>query len=330
MASRRTGNFSTGTGAAQFGFSRTGSLVYVAGLRTEERSLVWVDRKGAVEPLGAPPRAYRRPAISPDGRQIAVNIQGQTEDIWIYDIGRGTLTRLTFEGNNQRHVWMPDGRRIVFASSRLGTRGLFWKLADGTGTEEQITNDKLFQSVSSISPDGKLAILSLNPTEGENDIGTIELQGDRKISVFLKGPFDEGVATLSPDGRWLAYLSDESGRYEVYVRAFPGPEGKWQISTEGGFAPVWGRNGRELFYSSATEKLMVVDISAGPTFQAGTPRVLLEGQFQFRLGGLTPDYDVSPDGQRFLVVQGGDANLTQLNVVLNWFEELKKRVPSGQ
>ena len=318
----------TGTGAAQFGFSRTGSLVYVAGLRTDERTLVWIDRNGTVQPLGAPPRAYVRPALSPDGRQVAVDIQGQTTDIWVYDVERGTLTRLTFEGNNFRPIWMPDGKRIAFPSERGGLQSLFWKPSDGAGAEEQITNDKLFSSVSAISPDGQLAFGTLNPSGGENDIGIFELQGERKITVFLKTPFDEGNPDISPDGRWIAHLSLESGRSEIYVRPFPGPGGKWQISTEGGVAPVWARNGRELFYaSSPTGKLMAVDVTTQPTFQAGTPRVVLDGGFRLTAGAQGANYDISPDGQRFLVIQGSDANLTQLNVVLNWFEELKQRVP---
>ena len=317
-----------GSGVAQFAFSRTGSLVYIGGTQAAERTLAWVDRTGAVEPLGAPARAYVRPALSPDGRRIAVDIVGQTTDIWIYDIARGTLTRLTFEGNQLRPVWMPDGERIVFPSDRGGSRQLFWKLADGTGTAEQLTNDELSSGVSSISPDGMLAFGSLlNPT-GENDIGIIELQGERTITVFLKTPFHETTPAISPDGRWVAYLSDESGRLEVYVRPFPGPGGKWQISTEGGVALVWARNGRELFYaSSLTGPLMAVDISVQPTFQAGIPRVVLEEDFRLVAGAAGANYDVSPDGQRFLTVQGSAANLTQLNIVLNWFEELKERVP---
>jgi Tol biopolymer transport system component len=224
---------------------------------------------------------------------------------------------------------MPDGKRIAYSSQRGDSRSLFWKLADGTGAEEQLTNDKLFAGVNSISPDGKLAFAVLNPT-GENDLGTIELQGERKTTVFLKTPFDEGGPMISPDGRWVAYNSSESRRTETQVRAFPGPEGKWQISTEGGVGPVWARNGRELFYVSRDEKLMVVDITTEPTFKAGTPRVLLEGAFQLRSGNIGANYSTSLDGQRFLVVQGGDANLTQLNVVLNWFEELKRRVPVGR
>ena len=317
--------FPTGSGVAHFGFSRTGSLVYLAGgEQAGERPLVWVDRTGAVESLGAPPRNYVRPTLSPDGRQIALNIAGDPTDVWVYDIARGTLTRLTFEGNNFRPVWTPDGTRIVFPSDRGGSRQLFWKSANGAGTAEQLTNDELSPGVTSISPDGKLALVSLNPT-GTNDIGIVELQGERNITVFLKTPFDEGVPVISPDGRWVAHLSTESGRPEIYVRPFPGPGGKWQISTEGGVAPVWARNGRELFWaSSPTGQLMAVDITTEP---AGTPRVVLEESFRLAAGVQGANYDVSPDGQRFLMVPGGAANLTQLNVVLNWFEELKARVP---
>ena len=168
-------------------------------------------------------------------------------------------------------------------------------------------------------------------TTTQNDIGFLELQGDRKISVFVKTPFDDGSPKISPDGRWVAYLSNESGRMEVYVQPFPGPEGKWQISTGGGVAPVWARNGRELFYGSRPgEQLMVVDITTQPTFRAGTPRVLLEEGFRLTARGQSANYDVTADGQRFLMVQGGDANLTQLNVVLNWFEELLRRVPAAR
>ena len=258
MSSLTAGGIPSGTGVAQFDFSRTGSLVYIAGTQAAESTLVWVDEAGAVEPLSAPPRNYLRPTLSPDGRQIAVNIQGETSDIWIYDIARGTLTRLTFEGNNTGPVWTPDGERIAFPSARGGPRQLFWKPADGAGTVEQLTNDELFGSVQSISPDGKLAFGTVNPT-GQSDLGFIELQGERTITVFLKSPFDEGQPLISPDGRWVAYLSLESGRSEIYVRPFPGPGGKWQISTEGGVAPRWARNGRELFYASSPNgQLMVI------------------------------------------------------------------------
>ena len=338
MTSLTSSTFPNGSGVAQFGFSRTGSLVYLAGARATESTLVWVDRGGNVEPLGAPPRPYLRPTLSPDGRQIAVNIQGQTSDIWIYDIARGALTRLTFEGNNNGPVWMPDGERIGFSSTRGGPRQLFWRRADGAGSEEQLTNDELAPGLQSISPDGRLAFGTVNAT-GQADLGFVDLQGERNVEVFLKTPFDEGQAMISPDGSWIAYLSPESGRREVYVRPFPGPGGKWQISTEGGVAPRWARNGRELFYASAPNgQLMAVDVNqsrdsdgaASSAFQAGTPRVVLAGGFRLVSGNEARNYDVSPDGQRFLMVQGGDANLSQLNVVLNWFEELKQRVPVGQ
>jgi Tol biopolymer transport system component len=221
---------------------------------------------------------------------------------------------------------MPGGKAITFVSARGNSRHAFLRPADGSGVEEQIINDERLSGVSSVSSDGKLAFGQLNPT-GENDLAVFELQGERKTTVFLKTPFDESVPTISPDGRWVAYVSDESGREEIYVLAFPGPGGRWQISTQGGRAPVWSRNGRELFYSSFDgASLMVVDITTQPTFKAGTPRVLLEGGFRLVSGALGPSFDVSADGQRFLMVQNNDANPTQLNVVLNWFEELKRRV----
>jgi Tol biopolymer transport system component len=329
MSSLTNPIFPTGSGLAFFTFSRTGSLVYLPGARTEERTLVWVDRNGTSQPVGAPSRAYLQPVLSPDDTQIAVRIDGQTSDIWRYDIPRRTLTRLTFEGNNLRPLWMPDGKRIVFTSARDGSRRLFRKPADGAGAEEAITDDKLLSAVTAISPDGTLALGTLNPT-GENDVGIFQLQGDRKTTIFLKTPFDESVPAIAPDGRWVAYISLESGRPEIYVRTFPDPGGKWQISTDGGRAPVWARNGRELFYSSNDgSTLMAVDVTTQPTFQASTPRVLLEGGFRLVAGALGPTYDVSADGLRFLMVQGNDTNLTQMNVVLNWFEELKRLVPTN-
>jgi len=154
---------------------------------------------------------------------------------------------------------------------------------------------------------------------------------DRKAQPFLQTPFNESVPRFSPDGRWLAYISNESGRYEVYVQPYPGPGGKWQISTDGGTEPVWNRNGRELFYRSG-DKMMAVDIATQPSFVAGKPRMLFQGQY-VPTNGTFPFYDVSPDGQRFLMLKPSEqsgAAPTQINVVLNWFEELKQKVPTGK
>ena len=314
----------SGNGFSEFDVSENGALVYMAGggPEAQDRTLVWVDRNGTAEPLGAPPGAYGHPQLSPDGRQLAVTVEFPKRDIWVYDISRSALTRLTFEGANSRPLWTPDGKRIAFRSVRA-TSDLFWKLADGTGAEEEITT-RMTQP-SSISPDGKLAFYYGNGATSGRDIWTVPLEDERTPSVFLQTPFDEAAPKISPDGQWLAYVSNESGRSEIFVRAFPGPGGKWQISTEGGSEPLWARNGRELFYRSG-DKVMAVDITTQPSFQAGTPRMLFEGKYVRRNN--ETNYDVSPDGQRFLMIQADEqqAAATQLHVVLNWFEELKQRV----
>ncbi len=330
---------SLATGAAQYSFSSTGSLVYVpGGVQATQRRLVWVSRNGAEQPLAAPARAYRQPRLSPDGRRIAVAIEEQETQVWLYDLSRETLTRLTFEGNtNFNPVWTPDGKRITFQSNKEGPQNLFWQLADGSGGLERLTTSEYVNAPESWSPDGQLlAFIEINPTTGY-DVWVLRM-GDpsagsgqvRKAEPFLRTPFNEGSARFSPDGRWLAYLSNESGRYEVYVQPYPGPGGKWQISTEGGTEPVWNPNGRELFYRSG-DKMMAVDIATQPGFAAGKPKVLFEGQY-LPTPATFPNYDVAPDGQRFLMlkpIEQAQAAPTQINVVLNWFEELKRRVPTG-
>src|SRR6266852_5747946 len=338
---------SPSTGAAQYSISTTGSLVYVqGGIQAAQRRLVWVSRNGAEQPLPAPARAYRNPRLSPDGRQVAVNVEEQETQVWLYDLSRETLTRLTFGGNsNINPSWTPDGKRIAFQSNKEGPPNLFWQLADGSGGLERLTTSEYMQSPNSWSSDGQLlAFLEITPTTGYDiwvlrlgnpsaSSGQVPSAGSgqvRKSQPFLRTQFNESVPRFSPDGRWLSYISDESGRFEIYVQPYPGPGGKWQISTEGGTEPVWNPNGRELFYRSA-DKIMAVDIATQPGFAAGKPRMLFEGQYVPTPATLD-NYDISPDGQRFLMIKPSEqaqAALTQINVVLNWFEELKRRVPSG-
>ena len=325
-------------GPAQFSFSSLGTLVYVPrGIAEEERTLVWVDRQGAEEPLGAPPRRYRNLRLSPDGLRLAVTIgRGNNQDVWIYDIARHALTQLTFEKGRDIHpIWAPDGRRLAFRSAREGSQNLFWKPADGSGAAERLTtSENGVQSPTSWSPDDQvLAFYERPAAEGSSatglDIWVLPLEGERKPRPFLQTQFDEGGAVFSQDGRWLAYGSNESGRLEVYVQPFPGPGNKWQISTEGGAEPAWARSGRELFYRNG-DQMMAVEITTEPTFSAGTPKLLFEGTFQG--GGVSrANYGVTPDGQRFAMIQEGGPNEPppQIYVVLNWFEELKRRVPTG-
>jgi eukaryotic-like serine/threonine-protein kinase len=330
---------STFSGAAQYGFSTTGSLVYVlGGLQSAQSRLLWVSRNGAEQPVAAPAHAYVNPRLSPDGQRVAVGITEPESQVWLYDISRETLTRFTFEGNsNNAPTWTPDGKRIAFQSNKEGPPNIFWQLADGSGGLERLTTSEHNHVPHSWSPDGQLlAFFEINPTTGY-DIWVLRM-GDpspgsgqvRKAQLFLRTQFNESVPRFSPDGHWLAYISDESGRWEIYVQPYPGPGGKWQISTEGGTEPVWNRNGRELFYRSGN-KMMAVDITTQPGFAAGKPRMLFEGQY-VPTPATSPNYDVSPDGQRFLMLkpsESTEAAPTQINVVLNWFEELKRRVPAG-
>ncbi|HYL85789.1 MAG TPA: protein kinase [Candidatus Angelobacter sp.] len=319
-------------GAAQYSISATGTLVYVpGGVQADQRRLVWVARNGAEQPAAAPARAYMFPRISPDGRRVAVGITEQETQLWLYDLAREALTRFTFEGNvSLNAAWTSDGKWIAFQSSKEGQApNIYWQRSDGSGGLERLTTSEYPNVPMSWSPDGQLlAFMEVNPST-QRDIWILRM-GDRKAEPFLKTRFDESVPRFSPDGHWLAYTSNESGRYEIYVQPYPGPGGKWQISTEGGTEPAWNHNGRELFYRNG-DKMMAVDIAIQPSFAAGKPRMLFQGPYE-RTAATAPNYDVSPDGQRFLMLKPadtGESAPTQINVVLNWFEELKRRVPPG-
>jgi eukaryotic-like serine/threonine-protein kinase len=324
------GIYLTSTNSADYSFSATGTLLYISGgIAAAQRKLVWVNRNGTEQILAAAPGDYDNPRVSPDGHHVALEFGGQ---VWIYDLSRDTLTRFTFEGNsNADPAWTPDGKRISFRSTKDGPVNIYWQLADGSGGGERLTTNQFTQIPKSWSPDGKfLAFHENNPTT-KKDIWVLRLS-DRKAEPFLRTPFNEGGPVFSPDGRWIAYISDESGRPEIYVQPYPGPGGKWQISAEGGSEPAWNRNGRELFYRTGN-KMMAVEVTTQPTFSAGKPKLLFEGQYLSVQVGLTnTDYDISPDGQRFLMVKeiGRSVSTTQINVVQNWFEELKQKAPTGK
>jgi eukaryotic-like serine/threonine-protein kinase len=319
-------------GAAQYSISATGSLAYVpGGVQSAQLRLVWVNRNGAEQPLALPARTYMLPRLSPDGRRMAVAITEQETHIWLYDFTREAWTRLTFEGDaNSVPVWTPDGKRIAFNSSKEGPLNIFWQLSDGSGGLERLTTSQYLHAPESWSPDGQLlAFFEVNPAT-QRDIWVLRIS-DRKAQPFLRTQFDEAVPQFSPDGRWLAYISNETGRHEIYVQPYPGPGGKWQISTEGGTEPVWNPDGRELFYRSG-DKMMAVDITTQPSFAASTSRMLFQGRY-VQAPFPSSNYDVSRDGQRFLMLKPAEeaqAAPTQINVVLNWFEELKQKVPTGK
>jgi serine/threonine-protein kinase len=329
------------SGGAQYSFSENGTLIYAQGFVTPmgpttgtvialPESLVWVDRKGAEQAIPAALQPFTYPRLSPDGQRIGVTVaELGGRQVWVYDLTRETLTRVTFEGaNNTSPIWTPDGKRLVFGSG--SPANLFWQAADGSDQPERLTTSQYPQSPTSRSSDGRfLAFREQTPTTG-NDIWVLRLS-DRTAEPFLRTPFSESSPIFSPDGRWLAYHSDESesGRDEVYVRPYPGPGSKWQISTGGGMEAVWNPNGRELFYRNGN-KMMAVDIMTQPDFSSGKPKVLFEGPYVPTPTSL-PNYDVSPDGQRFLMLKAVEQQqaATQIHVILNWDQELKRLVPTN-
>ena len=314
----------------QFGVSDDGSLVYVPGSAggDEVVSLVWVGRDGAEERLPAPPRAYDRPRVSPDGTRVAVDIAdvGNT-DVWIWDLVRETATQLTFdEGVDDFPLWTPDSARVVFRSTRDGG-GLFWKAADGTGQVEQLTDGAVRPYA--WAADGRLIF-----QQGQ-DIGVLTMEGERTAEMLLDAEFTEALPALSPDGRWLAYATTETGEPLVYVKPFPNiDDGRWNVSLGYGRDPVWSPDGRELFYRTQTD-LMVAQIETEPTFSHGTPEPLFSlppGMVGTSASGRR--FDLAPDGDRFIVRTPGTAEQTGdddpfngLIFVENWFQELKARVP---
>jgi len=307
---------------AVFSVSNNGVLAYRRG--GGSLFLEWVSRNGVEQPLPAPPHNYTFPRISPDGKRIAAGIEEGEGQIWLYDISRDVLSRLTFEGpSNVDPVWTPDGKRITFKGK--GNR-LFWQPADGGGNAEEVTKDRLARNniPSSWSPDGQeLAFLEDGATRS---VWILPLK-DRTPYVFMQDPEYNSAPCFSPDGHWIAYTSNESGRTEIYVRPYPGPGGKWQISTGGGTEPLWNPKGHELFYRSG-QKMMAVDYTAQSSFSAGKPRMLFQGAYTTTPRSAT-DYDVSPDGQRFLMLKpAAEQAPGQINVVLNWPGELKQDVPT--
>ena len=318
-------------GAAQYSLSASGTLVYVpGGLQSNSSRLIWVDRAGKEQPIAAPTRDFSSPRLSPDGRRIGVTIAGTETQVWLYDLARDTLARATFGGTlNANPIWSPDGKRLAFQSNRAGPTNLFSQPAYSSEAPERLTTTSRFtNAASSWSPDGQTIAYVEASLDTGLDIWTLGL-ADRKTRPFLQTQYSETAPRFSPDGHWLAYASDESGRWEVYVQAYPGPGGKSQISTDGGTEPAWNPAGRELFYRSGN-RMMAVQVMLQPAFSAGRPAVLFEGPWL--LGEALSNFDVSPDGRRFLMLKDADRDqdARQIVVIQNWFEELKRRMAGGK
>jgi len=332
-------NSAGNTYSGQFTFSASGSLVHVPGgvWPDDQFSLLWVDRAGRAEPLRIPPATYIGPRLSPDGGRLVVWAGGFEPDcIWVYDIARGTLSRLTFEETNDHWpLWTPDGSRITFGSESVesGRQSIVSVRADGSGaTEILLTHDSEFLDPASWSPDGQVLAFLQESEAGDRDIWMLPREGEPW--PFIESPFSDGWPAFSPDGRWLAYASDQSGRDEVFVTPYPGPGPKIQVSSGGGNSPAWAPNGQELFFQTSRDSdglrsMIVVDVSTQPTFSAGVAREV----FRLDHERTVPirNYDVTLDGQTFVMLRDDPRPgepVTQMHVTLNWFEELKRLAPT--
>jgi serine/threonine-protein kinase len=311
-----------------FTVSDGGVLAYVPVQEAAETSLAWSDFQGILEPVRLQPREYWGPSLSPDGTHVAMTTYGdQVMETWVLELDRGALSRFAFKGGNHIPVWTPDGSRLVFSSDREGPFNLFWKPADGSGAAERLSTSEWHQDPASWSPDGKTLAFAQNHRVTGWDIWLLHMDGETREEPFVATDFHEYHPMISPDGRWLAYASNESGRLDVYVQPFPQGGAKWLISTEGGTAPLWARDGRQLFYRDG-DKLLAVRVGPAPTFSAGRPRVLFEAPMKVSSGFGTPDYDVTADGRRFLMIPRSTQPRKRIHVVLDWFEELRQLVPS--
>jgi serine/threonine-protein kinase len=325
-------NSNHNTGAGQFSVSDSGALVYVAGgiLPDMQNSLVWVDQRGIEQPVTPLQFPFSFPRLSPDGQRIAYDTLGREEQVYVYDLNTGTNSRLIGEGSANYPVWTPDGKRIVFSWQKSTVMNLFSQPYDGSSLMKRLTTSEYDQRPGSWSLDGQTLAL----VEGNEDTGhkivLLEARSGR-VRPFLNSQFDEIYPEFSPDDRWIAYSSDESNRYEVYVRPFPGPGMKKQVSSQGGVQPLWARNGKQLFYRWQ-DQVWAVDVRTDGGFSTGKPRPLFERP-GYHLGEPMRGYDLSQDGQRFLMVkleQRKPTPVTEMILVQNWFEELKQKVPTGK
>jgi hypothetical protein len=319
------------TGAAQFSVSTSGTFLYLPAVASPAavRSLSWVDRRGQATPIALPPRSFGGPRISPDGQRILVSTVRQIPSFWMYDVSRETLTALLPGQEGAWPIWTPDGKQMTVTTSGPPL-ALMSTPVDGGPIDRIIMEAGI---PGSWSPDAKVLVFtrSLPTTTWEIRVWSREA-GERKLHPPPPTPIMERFPTLSPDGRWLAYASDESGRDEVYVESFPNSTKRYPISADGGVAPAWSRNGAELFYLEPRGELMrmmAVNVSLAPAFRAGAPRALFEGRYF--VGSPMRSYDVAADG-RFIMTQDVPQlpapAVTQIPLVLNWAEELKRLAPS--
>jgi Tol biopolymer transport system component len=317
-------------GSAAVSASRAGPFVYRTGSGSGLRQFVWLDRSGKDIGKAGGLLSTLSVELSPDGRRVALHQRAnQNIDVWLLELGRGVLSRFTFDpAQDVFPIWSPDGSRIVFGSNRKDSSDLYQKPAIGAGTEELLLATAQEKFPTDCSPDGRFLLYrSVDPKTGD-DLWALPLDGDRKPFPVVQTNFDERDAQFSPDGKWIAYQSNESGRFEIYIQPFPGPGSKLQVSTNGGAQVRWGPNGKELFYIALDARLMAVPIrlaSNPQTAEPGSPTPL----FATRVGGalqgtFRQQYDVSSDGQRFLMNTITEEAASPITVILNWNPEAKK------
>jgi len=313
--------------SAFFSVSDNGSLIYDPNVPTDYQQLTWVDRAG--KPLGTvgPPGNYASPRVAPDGRRVAVSRrdpQSDNWDIYVIDIARDVSSRLTFDpGDDRNPLWSHDGSRIAWSADRDGAFQIYQKPASGVGPEELLLKAVVRITPGNWSADGRFLLYARFDPNTRVDLWTLPLAGDRQPSPFLQTPFDEYLGRFSPDGRWIAYQSNDQGRPEVYVQTVPASGGKWQISTSGGQQPTWRSDGRELYYLSTDGKLMAVEVNPGNSFEASAPRALFDLAPARASGG--PGYAMTAAGDRFLFVTAREEEASQqFTVVTNWTAEAKK------
>ncbi|MBC8646332.1 MAG: serine/threonine-protein kinase, partial [Thermoanaerobaculia bacterium] len=312
---------------AVFAASDQGLLAYQTGVSGGRTQLTWLDRAGKPAGTVGAPGHLATPRMSNDGRRVAVRILDPQAvgDIWIYDLERNTRTRFTFDPSDDfGPLWSHDDSRVVFSSARKSPGDIYQRDSAGTAKEEPLLSSNAFEMALDWSPDGRVLLFQVDDprTKNQMDLWTYSA-ADGKATPFLQSAFNEILGRFSPDGRWIAYVSNESGKEEVYVVPFPGPGGKWQISTAGGRAPLWTRGGREIIYQAPGDEIMAVEVRAAPTFQAGIPKALFKTHLRPPPGG---QFDVTPDGERFLVnLRPAEEISDPVTLVQNWAEERKRR-----
>lgn len=318
----------------QFSFSRGGDLVYLEGRSGDNRDaaqpLSWLDRRGNEQSLTEMRQRFSNPRLSADGRMVFVEVADPEPAIWSYDIDRGTLTRIIHGGLSYGPVPSPDGTRVAYEATRDGTAGAWMARIDGSD-EQRLTSSKRADVPTSWTPDSKKLAITSGTESGYTEVRIVSIDADHPIEKLISGSFNAGGAQFSPDGRWVAYVSDESSRTEVYVRQYQEPANRVQISIAGGSQPMWSKTGRELFFRNGNE-LLAVRVTLGTRFIASKPVVLFSKPIPESTSGriyrMSSDYDVSRDGERFVVPKPNpeSSDSVRARVILHWFSDLKQRV----